>query len=117
VRSSPGVYLSSFRFEHDGRMFSRDFASRVTVDLGDGPALAALAGVGVGQSYHYAVAHLIDEGGLVPILDDWSWSGPPLGAVHLPNRFLSPKVQVFLDFVKESLGGKVSPYRADWDNR
>jgi DNA-binding transcriptional LysR family regulator len=53
----------------------------------------------------------------VPVLDDWSWSGPPLGAVHLPNRFLSPKVQVFLDFVKESLGTKVSPYRADWDNR
>jgi hypothetical protein len=26
-------------------------------------------------------------------------------------------VQVFLDFVKHSLGDKVSPYRADWDNR
>jgi len=82
-----------------------------------GAALAALAGVGIGQSYNYAVAHHLEEGRLVPVLDDWSWSGPPLGAVHLPNRFLSPKVQVFLDFVKESLGTKVSPYRADWDNR
>lgn len=117
VRTSPGVYLSSFRFQHDGKMISRTFPSRVTVDLGDGPALAALAGVGIGQSYNYAVAHHLEEGRLVPVLDDWSWSGPPLGAVHLPNRFLSPKVQVFLDFVKESLGAKVSPYRADWDNR
>jgi LysR family transcriptional regulator for bpeEF and oprC len=117
VRTSPGVYLSSFRFQEDGRMISRDFPSRVTVDLGDGPALAALAGVGIAQSYNYAVAHLIEDGKLVPVLDDWSWSGPPLGAVHLPNRFLSPKVHVFLDFVKESLGAKVSPYRADWDNR
>jgi DNA-binding transcriptional LysR family regulator len=117
VRSSPGVYLSTFRFQQDGRMISRAFPSRVTVDLGDGPALAARAGVGIGQSYHYAVAHLIEEGMLVPILDDWSWSGPPLGAVHLPNRFLSPKVQVFLDFVKECLGDRVSPYRTDWDNR
>ncbi len=117
VRSSPGVYLSTFRFQQDGRMISRDFASRVTVDLGDSPALAAAAGVGIGQSYNYAVAHLIEEGKLVPVLDDWCWSGPPIGAVHLPNRFLSPKVQVFLDFVKESLGAKVSPYRADWDNR
>ena len=117
VRTSPGVYLSSFRFQHDGKMISRTFPSRVTVDLGDGPALAALAGVGIGQSYNYAVAHHLEEGRLVPVLDDWSWSGPPLGAVHLPNRFLSPKVQVFLDFVKESLGTKVSPYRADWDNR
>lgn len=117
VRTSPGVYLSTLRFQQEGRMISRDFPSRVTVDLGDGPALAALAGVGIGQSYNYAVVHLIEEGKLVPVLDDWSWSGPPLGAVHLPNRFLSPKVQVFLDFVKESLGAKVSPYRADWDNR
>jgi LysR family transcriptional regulator for bpeEF and oprC len=117
VRSSPGVYLSSFRFQKDGRMFSRNFPSRVVVDLGDGPALAALAGIGIAQSYHYAVAHLIDDGKLVPLLDDWSWSGPPLGAIHVPNRFLSPKVQVFLDFVKETLGAKVAPYRADWDNR
>jgi LysR family transcriptional regulator for bpeEF and oprC len=117
VRTSPGVYLSTFRFQQDGRMISRDFPSRVTVDLGDGPAVAAAAGVGIGQSYNYAVAQLIEEGKLVPVLDDWSWSGPPLGAVHLPNRFLSPKVQVFLDFVKEALGNKVSPYRADWDNR
>jgi LysR family transcriptional regulator for bpeEF and oprC len=117
VRSSPGVYLSTFRFQQDGKMMSRSLPSRVTVDLGDGPALAALAGVGIGQSYNYAVAHHLEEGRLVPVLDDWSWSGPPLGAVHLPNRFLSPKVQVFLDFVKDSLGTKVSPYRADWDNR
>ena len=112
-----GGLSPSFRFQHDGKMISRTFPSRVTVDLGDGPALAALAGVGIGQSYNYAVAHHLEEGRLVPVLDDWSWSGPPLGAVHLPNRFLSPKVQVFLDFVKESLGTKVSPYRADWDNR
>lgn len=39
------------------------------------------------------------------------------GGVHLPNRFLAPRVQVFLDFVKEALGRQVSPYRADWDNR
>jgi LysR family transcriptional regulator for bpeEF and oprC len=117
VRSAPGVYLSTFRFQQDGRMISRDFPSRVSVELGDGPALAALAGVGIGQSYHYSVAHHIEEGKLVPVLDDWSWSGPPLGAVHLPNRFLSPKVQVFMDFVKEALGTKVSPYRPDWDNR
>lgn len=117
VRTSPGVYLSSFRFQREGRMISRDYPSRIMVDLGDGPAVAAMAGVGIGQSYNYAVAHHIEEGRLVPILDDWAWSGPPLGGVHLPNRFLAPRVQVFLDFVKEALGRNVSPYRADWDNR
>ena len=83
---------ATFRFEQDGRMISRNFPSRITVDLGDGPALAALAGVGIGQSYHYAVAHLIEATkSWSPVLEDWRWSGPPLGAVHLPNRFLSPR--------------------------
>jgi DNA-binding transcriptional LysR family regulator len=117
VKSAPGVYLSTFRFEHDGRMISRDFRCRMSAESGDGQTAAALAGVGIGQAYNYACVHFFESRQLVPILDDWSWSGPPLGAVHLPNRFLSPKVQVFLDFVKESLGDKISPYRADWDNR
>ena len=117
ARTAPGVYLSAFRFQEKGRMITREFQCRVGVDLGDGQAQAAIAGVGIGQSYNYAVAHHIAEGRLVPVLDEWSWTGPPLGAVHLPNRFLSPKVQVFLEFVKQALGDKVSPYRADWDNR
>jgi LysR family transcriptional regulator for bpeEF and oprC len=117
VKPAPGVYLSTFRFQEGGRMISRDFRCRITAESGDGQAVAAMAGAGIGQAYNYACVHLIEGRQLVPVLDDWSWSGPPLGAVHLPNRFLSPKVQVFLDFVKESLGGKVSPYRADWDNR
>jgi len=117
ARTAPGVYLSTFRFQDNARMISREFQCRVGVDLGDGQARAAIAGVGIGQSYNYAVAHHIEEGSLVPVLDSWRWSGPPLGAVHLPNRFLSPKVQVFMEFVKEALGDKVSPFRADWDNR
>jgi LysR family transcriptional regulator for bpeEF and oprC len=117
ARTAPGVYLSAFRFQEHGRMITREFVCRVGVDLGDGQAMAAIAGVGIAQSYNYAVAQHIEEGRLVPVLDHWRWSGPPLGAVHLPNRFLSPKVQVFLEFVKQALGDKVSPYRADWDNR
>jgi LysR family transcriptional regulator, regulator for bpeEF and oprC len=117
VRSAPGVFLSTFRFQQDGRMISRDYASRISVDSGDGQGVVAIAGGGIFQGYHYAVAHLIDAGLVVPVLDEWSWSGPPLGAMHMPNRFLSPKVQVFIDFVKESLGDKVDPYRTDWDNR
>lgn len=114
VRAAPDVFLSSFRFERDGRMFARDYPSRVIADSGDAQCVLGLANAGIFQGGHYAVAALIDAGRLVPVLDDWSWSGPPLGAVHLPNRFLSPKVQVFLDFAREALGDKVAPYRADW---
>jgi DNA-binding transcriptional LysR family regulator len=117
VRPGPGIVLSTFRFERDGRMVSREFAARFIADSGAGQGTAAAAGVGIAQAFHYAVAAEFEAGTLVPVLDDWSWSGPPLGAVHLPNRFVSPKVQVFVDLVKQALEGKIAPYRADWDNR
>ena len=112
-----GAVLSQYRFEENGRLVSRDYQSRVVADSGDGQLVLGLAHAGIFQAAHYAVAPLLESGRLVSVLDDWSWRGPPLGAMHLPNRFLSPKVQVFLDFVRESVGDKVSPYRSDWDIR
>jgi LysR family transcriptional regulator for bpeEF and oprC len=112
-----GVVLSNYRFEQDGRLITRDFPSRVVADSGDGQLVLGLSHAGIFQAAHYAVAPLLESGRLVQVLEDWSWRGPPLGAMHLPNRFLSPKVQVFLDFARESLGDRVSPYRSDWDIR
>ena len=83
----------------------------------DGQRAAGLAHGGIFQAYHYAVQDLLANGKVVTVLDEFEWTGPPIGAVHLPNRFLAPKVQVFLDFAKELLKDKISPYRADWDNR
>ena len=117
VRAAPDVFLASFRFEKDGRMFAREYPSRIIADSGDAQRVLGLAHAGIFQGGHYAVVDLIEQGRLVPVLEDWSWSGPPLGALHLPNRFLSPRVQVFLDFAREALGDKVAPYRADWNRQ
>jgi DNA-binding transcriptional LysR family regulator len=117
VRAVPGAVLSTWRFQQAGRMVSRDYPCRFTADSGEAQIVAALAGGGIFQAMHYAVADLIGEGKLVPVLGAYDWSGPPLGAVHLPNRYLLPKVAVFLDFVKRQISGKIDPYRDDWDNR
>jgi DNA-binding transcriptional LysR family regulator len=117
VRPMPGVMLSTLHFQKDGRVFTRDIQGRLVVEPGDAQRAAALAGSGIMQGFHYAVADLIESGRLVPVLRDWEWSGPPLGALHLPNRFLLPKAGVFLDFLGKQLAGKVEPYRPDWDNR
>jgi LysR family transcriptional regulator for bpeEF and oprC len=117
VRAAPGVLLSSLRFQHNGRMFTREANSRLVADSGDAQRAAGLAHGGIFQGVHYAVADLLESGKLVRVLAEWDWSGPPLGAAHLPNRFLGRKVDVFLEFAREHLAGKISPYRADWDNR
>ena len=98
-------------------MISREARTRLVADSGEAQRAAGLAHGGIFQAYHYAVTDLLESGRAVRVLKDWAWSGPPLGAVHLPNRFLAPTVQVFLDFAKELLRDKISPYRADWDNR
>jgi LysR family transcriptional regulator for bpeEF and oprC len=114
VRAVPGVPLATMRFEKDGRLISREPRSRLIADSGDGLRVAALADGGIFQGAHYTVADLLDSGQLVRILRDWEWSGPPLGAVHPPNRFLQPKVGVFLEYVQQLLVGRISPYRPDW---
>ena len=42
VRAANQVFLSSYRFQRDGRMFSRDFPSRVIADSGDGQRVLGL---------------------------------------------------------------------------
>jgi hypothetical protein len=39
----------------------------------------------------------------------FDWSAPPLDAVYLPNRFLSPMGQVFLGIARELLKYRISP--------
>jgi LysR family transcriptional regulator for bpeEF and oprC len=114
VRAVPGVPLSTLRFERDGKLVSRPSNARVIADSGVAQRVLALAGGGVFQGAEYGVSDLVESGQLVRIMQDWEWSGPPLGAVHPPNRFLQPRVGVFLEFVQQLLKDKVSPYRADW---
>lgn len=114
VRAVPGIPTSVLRFERDGKMVSRPYNARISADAGDAQRVLGLAHGGIFQAAHYSVGDLIDSGRLVRILQDWEWSGPPLGAVHPPNRYLLPKVGVFLEFLQQQLQGKVEPYREDW---
>lgn len=114
ARTAPGAVLSSLRFERDGKMVSREPNARIIADSGDAQLALALGHGGLLQVAEYGVAELISGGRLVRVLQDWEWSGPPLAAVHLPNRFLQPRVAVFLEFVQKLVAPHVTPYREDW---
>jgi DNA-binding transcriptional LysR family regulator len=114
VRAVPGIPTSVLRFEKDRRMIAREHKAKVIADAGAAQVVLALAHGGIMQGAYYCVSDLLASGELVRVLEDWDWSGPPLGAVHPPNRFLLPKVGVFLRFVEELLRDRISPYREDW---
>lgn len=65
-----------------------------------------LGGAGIGLLPNYAVASDLACGRLLELLEEWEPKGPfgeGVYAVWLPNRYLPPKVRVFVDFLRERL--------------
>ena len=70
-------------------------------DAGRASSPPALAGLGVMHALTFLVQDHISKGALEPLLLDWSSASIPLHVVYPPNRHLSNKVRVFVDWVAE----------------
>jgi len=62
---------------------------------------AGLAGLRVIHSFTYTVQPAIARGELVPILQDWRPAPYPFHALYPPNRHLSHRTRVFIDWLVE----------------
>lgn len=62
---------------------------------------AAVSGLGVIQAPSFAVRSAISEGKLIPVLQDWLSDVRPTSVIYPPNRYLSAKVRVFVDWLVE----------------
>lgn len=62
---------------------------------------AGLAGLGISYTATFQAYPHIKSGALVPVLLDWCAETVPLHVVYPPNRHLSNKVRVFVDWVVE----------------
>lgn len=60
---------------------------------------AALSGLGIAPLPCFMAGEAIASGQLVPVLQDWKVEPIPLYIVYPPNRHLSNKVRVFVDWV------------------
>ncbi len=82
-----------------------------TVAVNDGNAYlaAGLAGLGIMRAPLFMLEEHLASGALVPVLREWTIDPVPLYVVYPPNRHLSSKLRVFVDWVAEvfsaSLGG------------
>jgi DNA-binding transcriptional LysR family regulator len=59
---------------------------------------AGLAGLGIIQAPNYAVHEALKAGHLVAVLDDWYTPSIPVHMLYAPNRYLSAKVRIFIDW-------------------
>jgi len=69
--------------------------------------LAMLRGGGIALLPAYVAGEDLRSGAAVQLLPAWipkGYAGDRLYAVYLENRFLPPKVRVFIDYLLETLG-------------
>lgn len=60
---------------------------------------AALAGRGIIQVPYFLVRRHLESGALLPVLPAWTVPAVPLHVVYPPNRHLSTRLRVFVDWV------------------
>lgn len=80
---------------------------RYLVSCNDANAQLAsgLAGLGILDTLSVVAQPYIDDGRLVRILDEWSAESVPVSVVYAPNRHLSARVRVFVEWMKEVFDG------------
>jgi DNA-binding transcriptional LysR family regulator len=73
----------------------------ITVNDGNAYVTAALAGLGIIHVPIFMVEEHIASGALRPIIRGWSMAPLPLYVVYPPNKHLSNKLRIFVDWVAE----------------
>lgn len=72
---------------------------KVAVDDGNAYLAAGLAGLGVLWLPDYMAKEHVARGELVPLFDEWSLDPMPLYVAYPPNRHVSTKLRVFIDWI------------------
>ena len=71
----------------------------LTVDDGNAYLAAGLAGLGMLWLPHYMAAPHLASGELVRLFEDWQMAPMPMYLAFAPNRHVSAKLRVFIDWV------------------
>lgn len=73
----------------------------LAIDDGNGYLAAGLAGLGVLWLPDYMARPHVERGELLPLLDDWRIDPMPMYVAFPPNRYVSTRLRVFMDWVAE----------------
>ncbi|MGX1500972.1 LysR family transcriptional regulator for bpeEF and oprC [Labrenzia sp. MBR-25] len=96
-------------FRKDGEEILVDGRYHCSVNDARSYVAAVLAGHGIAQVPDFMVREELERGDLVPVLTEWSADTIPLYIVYPPNRHLSNKVRVFVDWLVRLLADIPAP--------
>lgn len=91
-------------FRRDGRDYALTVKGSVEANNGETLTQLALAGVGVTRVGNFSVADAIEDGRLVPLLEEFNpGDREPIHAVFVGGANMPARVRVFVDFLAERL--------------
>src|SRR5690554_3683369 len=77
---------------------------QLVVDDGNAYVSAGVAGLGVVQLPTYMAQPQVESGTLIPLFGEWHMDPLPIYIAFHPNRHVSAKLRVFIDWVAELIG-------------
>jgi DNA-binding transcriptional LysR family regulator len=102
--SSATRALLPLEFTVDGVLRNVRLPATVAVNGAESLVAAARLGLGLTQVPRYHVESDLEQGTLVPVLADFPPSPTPVSLLYPPNRQLSPRVRVFIDWLVRLFG-------------
>jgi LysR family transcriptional regulator for bpeEF and oprC len=107
-----GHFLISYQFASNGRPMSFHLrasgeeieiagAWRVSVNESNAHLAAGLAGLGILNSFEWKLRPYLEDGSLIPILEDWGAGYYPFHIVYPPNRYRNQRVRVVIDWLAD----------------
>ncbi|MGF6495666.1 DNA-binding transcriptional LysR family regulator [Luteibacter sp. 621] len=92
--------------QRDGEQVEVQGQHAFAFDDGNAYLAAGVAGLGVIWLPTYMAEVHRERGELVPLFADWSFESMPMHVAYPPNRHVSAKLRVFIDWVVELMLGK-----------
>jgi DNA-binding transcriptional LysR family regulator len=96
--------LLPLEFTIDGVVHNVHLPATVAVNGAESLVAAARLGLGLIQVPRYHVEGDLEQGTLVPVLPDFPPSPTPVSLLYPPNRQLSARVRVFIDWLIRAFG-------------
>lgn len=96
-----------FRFERNGEKLEIKVEHRVGVNESNAHLAAALAGLGIVQTFTYAAGEALRSGALVEILKPWRPQPYPFHVVYPHNRHVTQRLRVLIDWLMEHLPARL----------
>ncbi|ANI84077.1 LysR family transcriptional regulator [Kosakonia oryzae] len=90
------------RFERDGEKCEIKVDHRIGVNESNAHLAAGMAGLGIIQTFSYALESALKSGALVEILRPWRPAPYPFHVVYPQNRHVTHRLRVFIDWLLES---------------